>query len=203
MHPSLPAALLMLLLAGGWLLGRRRARPYLRSTNTAAVAELNRSQIDRLKVRQASSDPPSAPAPEGISAVTSPSIASIEAAAAGSPPAGGLEAPPAAFPLVADGRPRRLIQLQAWMRGSREQRLQALDIARQCDRREALPLLRLGLRDPDPAVMAAAAAAMVRFRGRSVADGLQQRPARPVDASRLLQVEAAAASRPRSVLRTR
>ena len=200
MHPSLPAALLMLLLAGGWLLGRRRARSYLRSTNTAAVAELNRSQIDRLKVRQASSDPPSAAAPEAISAVTSPSIA---AAAAGSPPAGGLEAPPAAFPLVAGGRPRRRIQLQAWMRGSREQRLQALDIARQCDRREALPLLRLGLRDPDPAVMAAAAAAMVRFRGRSVADGLQQRPARPVDASRLLQVEAAVASRPRSVFRTR
>ena len=89
------------------------------------------------------------------------------------------------------------------MRGSREQRLQALDIARQSERREALPLLRLGLRDPDPAVMAAAAAAMVRFRGRSAADGLQQRPARPVDAARLLQAEAAAASRPRSVLRTR
>jgi hypothetical protein len=202
----------MLLLAGGWLLGRRRARPFLRSTNSAAVAELNRSQIDRLKVRQASSDPPSAAAPEAISAVTSPSIA---AAAAGSPPAGGPEAPPAAFPLVAGGRPRRRIQLQAWMRGSREQRLQALqallataahpglDIARQSERREALPLLRLGLRDPDPAVMAAAAAAMVRFRGRSAADGLQQRPARPVDASRLLQAEAAAASRPRSVLRTR
>lgn len=200
MHPSIPAALLMLLLAGGWLLGRRRARPFLRSTNSAAVAELNRSQIDRLKVRQASSDPPSAAAPEAISAVTSPSIA---AAVAGSPPAGGPEAPPAAFPLVAGGRPRRRIQLQAWMRGSREQRLQALDIARQSERREALPLLRLGLRDPDPAVMAAAAAAMVRFRGRSAADGLQQRPARPVDASRLLQAEAAAASRPRSVLRTR
>lgn len=200
MHPSIPAALLMLLLAGGWLLGRRRARPFLRSTNSAAVAELNRSQIDRLKVCQASSDPPSAAAPEAISAVTSPSIA---AAVAGSPPAGGPEAPPAAFPLVAGGRPRRRIQLQAWMRGSREQRLQALDIARQSERREALPLLRLGLRDPDPAVMAAAAAAMVRFRGRSAADGLQQRPARPVDASRLLQAEAAAASRPRSVLRTR
>ncbi len=198
MPPSIPAALLMLLLAGGWWLGRRRVRPLLRSTDATAVAELNRSQIELLKIRQASPSSPSAPAPEAMSAVMS---APIETAA-GHHPAAGLEAPPASLPLVAGRRPRRLIRPQAWMSGSREQRLQALDMARHSSRREALPLLRLGLRDPDPALMAAAAAVMVRFRGRSTA-GLQQTPSQSVDSRRLLQPGAAAGSRPRKVFRTR
>lgn len=199
MPPSIPVALLMLLLAGGWVLGRRRVRPCLRSTDATAVAELNRSQIERLRLPPASPDaigePTLAltPAPSGAMAGVSPEVEIVAAASA-----------PAS--LWDGGRRSRLPQLQAWMLSSREQRLQALQIARQSSRDEALPLLRLGLRDPDPAVMAAAAAAMVRFRGRAAA-GSQQRPSRPADPRRLRQFGRAAGSaplsRPRSVLRTR
>ena len=178
MHPSIPAALLMLLLAAGWLLGRRRVRPVLGSADTTAVAELNRLQIECLKTTPVS---PSAIPAASIARTSAPiGAASPAGAAAGSPPDAGFQAPGAASSLGAGapGRRRLLPRLQSWSGASREQRLQALEIARQAGRREALPLLRLGLRDPDLTVMAAAAAAMVRFRGRPTAESLEPRPHR-------------------------
>lgn len=210
MHPSIPAALLMLLLAGGWLLGRRRVRPVLGSTDTTAVAELNRLQIACLKTTPASH---SAIPTASIARTSAPiGAASPAGAAAGSPLDAGFPTHGAASPLGAGAPGRRLLRLQSWRSASPEQRLQALEIARHSSRREALPLLRLGLRDPDPTVMAAAAAAMVRFRGRPTAE-FAEAPSLPVDPRRLRQPGRAAGSaplsgtgvlwRPRSVLRTR
>lgn len=186
MNASIPAALLMLLLAGGWWLGRRRPRPFLRSTDTTAVADLNRAQIERMLLRTAptAEEEEPDPAPAGIVPLR--------------PAATGVAAGVSALPQQRGERRRRLRQLHAWMLGSREQRLQALAIARVSSGREVLPLLRLGLRDPDPAVMAAAAAAMERFRGRPTAD--RQLPGVCHTSRRnLLQPVEAARLRPRSV----
>lgn len=205
MNASIPAALLLVLLAGGWLLGRRRPRPFLRSTDTSAVAALNRGQIERLQA--ALSSPVASPllAPESPSQ-TAPDSATAPAAIATLPGflvsvAPAAEARTTGLPLQARERRIRLRQLQAWMAGSREQRLQAMATARQSNRRDVLPLLRLGLRDPDPAVMAAAAAAMDRFRGRSAAQG----PAGSDAAARRHgpQTARVASPEPRRVLRTR
>lgn len=153
MNASLSAALVFLLLAGGWLLGRRRTRPFLQSTDTGPVVALNRAQIERLRERSLESS----------------------AAQAGEPPLrrppSGVVALPTQQPLVLPLQPRqrreRLRQLQAWLVGNRAQRLDAIAELSVSHGRDLLPLLRRGLRDPDPAVMAAAAAAMQRYRGRS------------------------------------
>jgi hypothetical protein len=197
MNASIPAALLMLLLAGGWWLGRRRARPFLRSTDTSAVAALNRTQIERLQARRPASAEVGAPE-HAASVLRGPSVTP---AAAGSRSGQDLEATMPPLPLQARDRRRLLRQLQAWMAGTREQRLQALAIAAQSSRRDVLPLLHRGLRDPDPAVMAASAAAMARFRGRSAAD--RQAPADLLRSCNPTQPGKAATSPPRRVLRTR
>lgn len=153
MNASVSAALLLLLLSGGWLLGRRHRRPFLRSTDTGPVVALNRAQIERLRQRS-----PAASALEQAS----PSRPTLPATVvAGSKPE--------LVPLSSQPRMRRqrLQQLQGWLTGSREQRLDVMAVASVSGGRDALPLLRRGLRDPDPAVMAAAAAAMQRFRGRT------------------------------------
>lgn len=147
MNASLSAALVMLLLAGGWLLGRRRSRPFLRSTDTGSVAALNRAQIERLRNRASAPRPTLAPA--------TPTA----------PPAGGVTALELApLPLQPRMRRQRLLQLQAWLTGSREQRLAAMTVVSRSGGRDLLPLLRRALRDPDPAVMAVAAAAIQRYR---------------------------------------
>ena len=184
MNASLSAALLLLLLSGGWFLGRRRRRPFLRSTDTSAVVALNRAQIERLQ--------PSSPLAPGQSAAGL-TPASIPA------PAGVVELP--SLPLQARERRQWLRQLQGWMAGSREQRLMAMAMARQSSCRDVLPLLRLGLRDPDPEVMAAAAAAMDRFRGRPAAD--PQGRAAFSEGKAPAQPGREASLRPRRVLRTR
>jgi len=168
MNASLSAALVFLLLAGGWWLGRRRSRPFLRSTDTGPVVALNRAQIERLRER------PAVPA----EAVPLPPVRRPDSAA------GPSAVQPPALPLQPRQRQARLRQLQAWLVGSREQRLHAIAECSGSSRRDVLPLLRRGLRDPDPAVMAAAAAAMRRFRGRSAIEPLgaaetaqRQRPA--------------------------
>ncbi len=192
MNASIPAALLMLLLAGGWWFGRRRSRPFLRSTDTTAVADLNRAQIERLQAL--------APAPAAEPGSLPQQLATVPEVAAALPVA--FEETCRALPLDAGERGRCLRLLQGWMTGSREQRLQALAIACQSTRRDVLPLLRLGLRDPDPAVMAAAAAGIARFRGRSTAS--QPTPQTGETRNRrLAQPAGAAMSRPRSVCRTR
>ncbi|MFZ0409751.1 MAG: hypothetical protein WAM11_16820 [Cyanobium sp.] len=84
-----------------------------------------------------------------------------------------------------------LRQLDRWSQGSAADRLQAMVLARHWRHRCLLPLLHRGLRDPDPRVMAEAAAAMQVFRGRS--QGPLPQVAVTVSAAR---------SRPRKVLRT-
>ena len=192
MNASIPAALLMLLLAGGWWFGRRRSRPFLRSTDTTAVVDLNRAQIERLQAL--------APAPAAEPAAGPRERATVPEVAAALPVAS--EEAFLALPLDAGDRGRCLRLLQAWMTGSRQQRLQALAIACQSTRRDVLPLLRLGLRDPDPAVMAAAAAGIARFRGRSSAS-LPTPQAGDTSNRRQAQLAGAAMLRPRSVWRTR
>lgn len=315
MNASLLAVLLSALLTGYWFLGRRRPRPFLRSTDTEAVAALNRAQIERLQeddplrppqtrekaqaevesppdrppvaallddavgaparaCAEALADPETAvgdvkavqhdtaagdaptvddapvahnataigdataahdtPAAHDAPAGDAPAALEVapvpEASASSSPTAGpspiaaipdeavaavalepsqggagataslaspgtasgavavattiteGADAPP--LPPAALARPSALprpegpslsavqqrqqilARLNRWARGSRGQRLQAMALAGQLNHRCALPLLRRGLRDPDPAVMAAAAAAIARFRGR-------------------------------------
>ncbi|MFM7086244.1 MAG: HEAT repeat domain-containing protein [Cyanobium sp.] len=157
MPASLSALLLTVLVAGFWLTGRRRPRPFLRSTDTLAVAALNRAQIERLRQPEPSGD---AAAPEPSE---SEGIAAVEPPQATPRPAELGRLVPALSPLE---RRRRLAQLIRLARGSRDERLQAMTMAGAWRQRELLPLLRRGLRDPDPAVMAAAAAAIDRFRGR-------------------------------------
>ena len=101
---------------------------------------------------------------------------------------------PTPFSLPRGERQRLLLhrQLVAQCNGSRDQRLEALAIAGSWRHSCVLPLLRRALRDPDPAVMAAAASAMEAFRGRSIgAAGGPQASATP------------AARPPRTVARTR
>lgn len=155
MHPSLSAALVLLLLAGGWLLGRRRTRPFLRSTDTAAVVALNRAQMERLHQRSAAA----ANAPESARPAWPRASAGID-------PSHELSLELSPLPTQPRMRRERLRQLEAWLAGSREQRLAAMTVASRSAGRDVLPLLRRGLRDPEPAVMAAAAVVMQRFRGR-------------------------------------
>ncbi|MFM7314406.1 MAG: HEAT repeat domain-containing protein [Cyanobium sp.] len=187
MHASLPAALLVLVLSATWLLGRRRSRPFLRSTDTASVVALNRAQIERLRV-------PSIPAPDPET------IASAPGAAAAGPHQADVQ-PWSPISRPQRPRPQRLLELQAWLVGSREQRLAAVAAARSHGHRDLLPLLRRALRDPDPAVVAAAVAAMERFRGRPAGAGPEPSPA--AWRSRPQAGSPAAAPRPRSVSLTR
>lgn len=153
MNAPASAVLVFLLVAGGWLLGRRRSRPFLRSTDTGSVAALNRAQIARLRERSA------------VTAVAAPEQPRMPPDSAG-PSAVVMPA----LPLPPRQRQVRLRQLHAWLVGTREQRLNAIAECSSSGRRDVLPLLRRGLRDPDPAVMAAAAAAIQRFRGRSTVE---------------------------------
>ena len=81
--------------------------------------------------------------------------------------------------------------LQADYRSGGASRLNAVRAARQWGDRATLPLLRQALRDPDPAVVLEAAAAIERFRGRPT----QPRP----EAGRAVERQAL----PRRVARTR
>jgi len=182
MQASLYAVLLSVLLTATWLLGRRRQRPFLSSTDTSAVAELNRAQIARLRE----------PLNKGVAAES----ASLQVRDQAEDLSADIGLSGAALPLLQRQRRVWLRRLQAWLRGSREQRLRAIAMLGRCDHRDVLPLLRLGLRDPDPAVMAAAAAAMQRFR-------MHPPPAasHPVR-GRAQAGSATRLSRPRSVSRT-
>jgi hypothetical protein len=185
MNASLPAVLLVLLLSTTWLLGRRRTRPFLRSTDTAAVVALNRAQIERLRER-----PLEAPATAELHSPAVPSPTDVRSQAATS-----------LHPLRPAPAQQRLRQLQLWLAGSREQRLRAIAEAVRIQHRCVLPLLRRGLRDPDPAVMAAAAAAMERYRGRTAAASVGS-PLQP-RSGRLQAGRGVAGPRPLSVSRTR
>ena len=166
MQASLTALVLALLLSGGWMLSRRRARPFLRSTDTSDVVALNRAQIERLRER-AAAGPTTADSPAELGSLPAREVA--VAATVPVPPLPQVSGRPAP-------RAAQLRQWQAWLRGTREQRLQAVAMADRSRHRSALPLLRRALRDPDPAVMAAAVIAIERYRGRSQAFGFGQAP---------------------------
>jgi hypothetical protein len=125
------------------------------------VAALNRSQMELVLPRQ----------PETASGADS----------------GSHNSSSVALPNPADrrGRLQLLAQLERQFQQGGEPRRQALALCGAWQHRDALPLIRRGLRDSDQQVAALAAAAMVHFRGRSSA------------------AQRAAAKPPRNVSRTR
>ena len=152
MTQALTGAALAAVVAVCWLLGRPR-RPLLRSTDTAAVAALNRSQIERV-LESGSAGPSPEPPP---------------------PP----EPAPCAWPGDARGRALLLRQLeQQFLRGGAA-RQQALAACGSWGDRAALPLIRRGLRDSDPVVVALAADAISAFRGRTSPAAVAQPAGKP------------------------
>jgi HEAT repeat protein len=164
MHPSFAAAVVAAVLTATCLLGRRRV-PLLRDLDTSAVAALNRAQIALVQAGGAGTAPanPARLIPRSARSVPRPA------------------APPVAS---AAGRAAYRAQLEAWFRGDGASRLQAIEAAHRWGDRLTLPLLRRGLRDPDPAVMRAAAAAIERFRGRPGPAASPQRAPLPRRVSR-------------------
>jgi HEAT repeat protein len=143
------AALASLLGLVLWLITRRPPRALLRSTDTTAVAALNRAQIElvsRVEPVESPADPAVTAGPEQ------------DGAAVALPPP----------PRTAFERRAFVRQLQHWGAGDPEQRLRAVRAARRWSNPALLPLLRRGLRDGDPRVMAEAAAAIAAYRGRPV-----------------------------------
>lgn len=156
MNSSLLAAAASLLLLLAWL-RRRPRRALLSSTDTSAVAALNRAQLTLVA-------PGSRPLPQD------------------DPPASPL---PSWWlqPLPARGDRRACRQLlgrlEALMAGAPADRLVAMQWARRWGHPACLPLLRCGLRDRDPAVMAAANGAMQAFRGTALPQSSQLPAAMP------------------------
>ena len=139
MTQALSGAAIAAVIAACWLLGRPRPK-ILRSTDASAVAALNRSRME-LVIRR--DDTPAE-----------------------------TEAQPAALalPATADLRGRRqlLAQLEQQFQAGGQLRRQALEVCAAWRHRDALPLIRRGLRDSDCRVAALAAEAMQAFRGRPV-----------------------------------
>ena len=145
MSGSLLAAVAALFSLGLWLATRRRPAPRLAVSPPAftdPVEALNPPQLALL---------PPAPVPHQVR-----------------PLSVGQPAPLAPLPRAGDARQRQLLlsRLGALMAGDRSQRLAAIQQAHRWGERAVLPLLRRGLRDVDPAVCAAAAQAIERYRGR-------------------------------------
>ena len=176
MNASLSGLLVLLLLSGSWALGRRRSRPFLRSTDAGTVAALNRAQIERLQEA-----PPSTPEP-----------ASGLGASAGSRPeqpvpaqsSGGSRAVHPATTTSCPSLSKVRLLVDCWGSRSREERLSLLDLARRQPQPVLLPLLRRALRDPDPQLVAAAASALERYRGVPRPSVTAASPVRPVTAGR-------------------
>jgi hypothetical protein len=143
MTQALSGAAIAAVIAVCWLLGRPRPK-ILRSTDASAVAALNRSRMELVlpKGKQESG-----PSPAGSNPIA------------------------LALPGAADLRGRRqlLSHLERQFQAGGEQRVQALALCSAWRHRDALPLIRRGLRDSDCQVAALAAEAMAHFRGRSAA----------------------------------
>jgi len=161
MTQALSGAAIAAVIAACWLLGRPRPK-ILRSTDASAVAALNRSQMELVLPRQ----------PETASRTDS----------------GSQDRSSVALPNPADrrGRLQLMAALERQFQQGGDQRRQALAVCSAWQHRDALPLIRRGLRDSDQQVAALAAAAMTHFRGRSSATA-----------------QRAAAKPPRNVSRTR
>ena len=161
MTQALSGAAIAAVIAACWLLGRPRPK-ILRSTDASAVAALNRSQMELVLPRQ----------PETASGADS----------------GSHNSSSVALPNPADrrGRLQLLAQLERQFQQGGEPRRQALALCGAWQHRDALPLIRRGLRDSDQQVAALAAAAMVHFRGRSsaTAQRVAAKPPRNVSRTR-------------------
>jgi hypothetical protein len=165
MNKTLTVAVLVGGLALVWVVRRRRPA-LLSSTDASAVAALNRARIHRPLM-------PPEPVPGG------------------DPPREDEDDLPGDVAEAALlGPSRRRLELRRrighlW-RGDERQRLRGLELCGRMGPAAALPVLRRGLRDPHPRVVAEAAARIDRYRGRT----------RPVSAT-------SQAPLPRNVARTR
>ena len=163
MPASLTAAVAAALLAALWLLGRRR-QPLIRDADTSAVAALNRAQIALVQARvegpQATVAGPAGAATQGLLGSDSPE----------SPGNSSGQDRPTTLPLPERRATHEVLRFRATLRRLYNQggasRLEAVQAAHQWGDPSTLPLLRQALRDPDPAVVREAAAAIHRFRGR-------------------------------------
>jgi hypothetical protein len=146
MNQALSGAAIAAVIAVLWLLGRPRTT-ILRSTDTSAIAALNRSQMTLVQGASGGED-------NGATAPVAP-------------------APRHPWPAAADLRGRRalLLQLERQFQAGGRERQWAMASCGAWGHRAALPLIQRGLRDADPQVSRLAAAAMDRFRGRSTAVG--------------------------------
>jgi hypothetical protein len=170
MNPSLLGAITALLLGMLWWSGRTR-RPLQRSIDAAAVAALNRAQI---AFRQTEAHPRRSG--DGSGAFTRETRSD---SGAGPAVFGGRSRETGVPRLPVTERERRafLTLLNGWCQGGGSERLRAMAALQGWGHRDALPLLRRGLRDPHPAVMLEAARAMEAYRGKaSVAAPLQGQP---------------------------
>jgi hypothetical protein len=159
MNPSLLGAVSATLLVVFWLATRRRPRPFLRSDDTGAVAALNRAQIELVRTSSAELETPP------VDADPSP-----RADGRNELIAAGAATTAETLPGPADARARRqlLQRLAAAAAADPQQRIEAMRIARRWGDSCVLPLLRRGLRDVHPAVVAEAALAIAAYRGRVV-----------------------------------
>jgi hypothetical protein len=162
MNTSLLGVLAALALATGLWLGGRRPRPLLKSTDTREVAALNRAQNTLVWEARHTPPPPSpeesAPGKEGLAPAWSPRVPLVALPAARLSPA---------------ERRAWLQELRRHQQAGGAQRLEAMRRARAWGHRDVLPLLRQGLRDPDPRVVGEAALAMAAFRGRPAGGPVQ------------------------------
>ncbi|MFM2080840.1 MAG: hypothetical protein RLZZ124_582 [Cyanobacteriota bacterium] len=171
MSQALTGAAIAAVIAVCWLLGQPRRR-ILRSTDTTAVATLNRVQMERLVAGAAATPFPAAGGGEEADADTR-ADGGHQAPIGTGPAAGGLRWP-------VEARERGLLrrQLERQFSAGGEGRRQAIALCALWRDRTTLPLIRRGLRDPDPVVMGLAAAAMAAFRGRATAARIPQPMAR-------------------------
>ena len=156
MTQALSGAAIAAVIAVCWLLGRPRPK-LLRSTDASGVAALNRQQMEL--VVDSPDDSPAGDADGGDWAM-----------GIGEMPPGGVAGSLAlqattCWPRNARERVLLLAQLDTQFRLGGEARRQAMAIGAAWGHRAALPLLRRGLRDTNPEVVALAAGAMGRFRG--------------------------------------
>ena len=196
MSQALGGAVVSAVLVAAWLLGRRRPA-LIRSTDAAAVAALNRTQMALV-----------AGGGSGVASAAARDEAGGTAAAGPAAPAEGPSDPALALawpldrpslhrlgaeqlhlqpPHDARSRAALLHQLQADYAAAGVARRRALARCVAWGDRATLPLVQRGLRDADPVVAGLAARAMEAFRGRSQAPAAGAQPLRlPRNVSRTL-----------------
>ena len=179
MTQALSGAAIAAVIAVCWLLGRPRPK-LLRSTDASGVAALNRQQMEL--VVDGPADVAAAELEAGDRAIAHEDPGHGESAHEGPAAAFGVNSV-GCWPRDARERGLLLAQLENQYRLGGEARRQAMALGAAWGHRAALPLLRRGLRDTDPAVVALAAGSMERFRKAS-APGTQTAARAPRNVSR-------------------